>query len=372
MNSVPTIESFQPSPLPRLYPTQAQQQQTRMTTKRADGTVLGSATTAEPSPSDTSESNRLVTGTITVVAKDTHYAVVSKPPSVVCHYSEWTGKTSPGKKKKKKSTSMANTDNTKEDDDDDVEIPVLQRVREALQRPINLVHRLDRGASGCLLCTYLGDGESTAVMQNLMQREPTEGADDDVDKNDGTKTRKTYVALVRGSGVLKDRDMKQEGWFMVDRAIKDEKGQEKEARTWFRFVAGQEGDKRAALVLARPVTGRWHQIRRHLNGLSHPILGDSTHGNSRTNREWRGERGLPGARLCLHLLELKLPADPTYCPDGVHALCPLPDDMMRLLREHMPDVLREARQTLQDEEGLSLETPLSDPIVLDYAVPVSS
>ena len=37
----------------------------------------------------------------------------------------------------------------------------------------------------------------------------------------------------------------------------------------------------APQVLARPVTGRWHQIRKHLNGLSHPILNDAKHGDSK-------------------------------------------------------------------------------------------
>ena len=37
-----------------------------------------------------------------------------------------------------------------------------------------------------------------------------------------------------------------------------------------------------------PQTGRWHQIRKHLNGLSHPILGDA-HGDSRVNHWWREE-----------------------------------------------------------------------------------
>ena len=34
------------------------------------------------------------------------------------------------------------------------------------------------------------------------------------------------------------------------------------------------------LVLAQDQTGRWH-------GLSRPIIGDSSHGNSKTNNEWK-------------------------------------------------------------------------------------
>ena len=61
----------------------------------------------------------------------------------------------------------------------------------------------------------------------------------------------------------------------------------KDATTLLRFVAGQAETgptrPRVSLVLARPKEGRWHQIRRHLSYLSHPILGDSTHGHSKTN-----------------------------------------------------------------------------------------
>lgn len=247
------------------------------------------------------------------VEQTEHYLVVSKPASVVCHHSDWTGS--------RKSN----------------EVPMLQRIRVALDRKINLVHRLDRGASGCLLVTYSNDGNSTAVFQRSMSE---------------NHANKTYIALVRGEGILHGRDFRKEGWFLVDRPIKDENGELKEARTLFRFIAGQDDANgtrpRASLVLARPLTGRWHQIRRHLNGLSHPILGDSTHGNSRTNREWRSQRGLANERTCLHLVRLQLPPN-EYCPNGMNVTCPLAPDMMTLLEQHLPAVMVEASDKLQEE-----------------------
>jgi 23S rRNA-/tRNA-specific pseudouridylate synthase len=176
-----------------------------------------------------------------------------------------------------------------------------------------------------------------------------------------TEANKTYVALVRGEGILKERDFKKEGWFEVTRPIKDEKGNLNDATTYFRFVAGQGNDfgsldrPRASLVLARPETGRWHQIRRHLNGLSHPILGDSTHGNSKVNREWQEKRGLAMERTCLHLLKLELPPT-SVCPSGISVVSPLAPDMMSLLEDHLPDVLQDAENVLK-EEGLSMSVP---------------
>lgn len=44
-------------------------------------------------------------------------------------------------------------------------------------------------------------------------------------------------------------------------------------------------------------TGRWHQIRRHMNRVAHPVIGDREHGDSHHNRFWRDEMKLDG--LCL-------------------------------------------------------------------------
>jgi tRNA pseudouridine65 synthase len=217
---------------------------------------------------------------------------------VVCHHSDWTGSRSRN------------------------EVPVLQRDRDAtclscgdgasggagggiavaehFRRRFNLVHRLDRGCSGCLLLAF------------APLNEPIDYEDDGDECTDGSSfagsatanlirgmqssnSTKTYVALVRGEGILRGVDFREQGWFLVDRPIKDENGRLNSAPTWFRFVAGHDHDDgrrpRVSLVLCRPTTGRWHQVRRHLNGLSHPILGDSSHGNSKVNQRWRQRCG---------------------------------------------------------------------------------
>lgn len=57
---------------------------------------------------------------------------------------------------------------------------------------------------------------------------------------------------------------------------------------------------------------RFHQIRRHLNGISHPVVGDSVHGSSSFNRELVGHPNnpAPAGRLLLHCLRLELPTLP--------------------------------------------------------------
>ena len=44
-------------------------------------------------------------------------------------------------------------------------------------------------------------------------------------------------------------------------------------------------------------TGRWHQIRRHMNQVSHPVIGDREHGDSHHNRFFRDTLKIDG--LCL-------------------------------------------------------------------------
>jgi 23S rRNA-/tRNA-specific pseudouridylate synthase len=163
---------------------------------------------------------------------------------------------------------------------------------------------------------------------------------------------KTYVALVRGEGILCGEDLTKKGWFEVNRPIKDPSGELKEASTYFRFVAGQAESgidrPRICLVLARPKQGRWHQIRRHLNGLSHPIIGDSTHGVSTVNREWRVERNMPGERIALHLGRIQLVPTVTF-PEGIDVSAPMLEDMLDMLKVYAPEVLERSLPILEKE-----------------------
>lgn len=72
---------------------------------------------------------------------------------------------------------------------------------------------------------------------------------------------------------------------------------------------------RFSLLRVRTDTGRKHQIRRHLHGLGHPIVGDDRYGPSRFVR-------VPGFpwRLFLHASEVTLPDGRTF-----HA--PLPPEL---------------------------------------------
>ena len=156
---------------------------------------------------------------------------------------------------------------------------LLQRVRDAEGRRVSPVHRLDRPTSGVVLFGF--DGEAVRGLQERLARPSAE---------------KLYLALVRGAA---------EERFVVDRPLRADSGEPKAARTEATLLASLDGG-RFSWLLVRPRTGRRHQIRRHLGGLAHHVLGDVRYGKGRLNRELRDGVGL--RRLALHAWRLVLPA----------------------------------------------------------------
>jgi len=355
--------------------------------RSSDGNSWEDTQVVWPEEEEEEEEEKELVANVTILEQGPHHMVVAKPPGVVCHHGGRVGSRSRKKK------------NMEQDDEEAEEIPMLQRVRDALggKRHVNLVHRLDRGASGCLLFTFADDPTTTATTTNITNDDPLfESTDHEKNNNNNEEEEeeergdndkkekgataalieamslstatKTYVALVRGEGVLRGENLTARGWFAVDRPIKDERGVERNSTTYFNFLAGQDNGgllnlnatkARASLVLARPQTGRWHQVRRHLNGLSHPILGDTTHGSSQTNREWKETRNMPGERTCLHLAHLFLPPNNTtqpFCPNGINVQCGIPNDMIEMMRLELPDIWPQAERLLS-EQGISLTPP---------------
>ena len=160
------------------------------------------------------------------------------------------------------------------------------RLREQFGRPIFLVHRLDRATSGCLLLAFDRDTAS-ALGKVLMSR--------DVEKE--------YLAVCRGW---------PEEHFVVDHPLDGGPGKplKKPAVTAFARLATCElalpsagfETSRYALLRARPLTGRFRQIRRHLKHVSHHLIGDTSHGDGRHNRTFRM---LGIHRMLLHAWRLR-------------------------------------------------------------------
>ncbi len=176
---------------------------------------------------------------------------------------------------------------------------VMTRVRDTIGAKVWPLHRLDRGTSGALAFGLSED----AV--RAWQRQLDAGA-----------VHKVYVALVRGVAPEE---------IHVDYPVPRAEGAARvSAVTHFRRLwAGEH----CSLVEARPHTGRFHQIRRHLSHLRHPIACDANYGTGWFNRKIRGET--PLCRLGLHALSLTFPR-----PEGdVCVVAPLPEDFAGALRQ---------------------------------------
>lgn len=149
---------------------------------------------------------------------------------------------------------------------------------------LELVHRLDRDTSGCLLVA-----KKRSVLRKLHEL-----FRDDL-------VQKTYLALLAGQWARKkmvvnaplQKNVNKGGERMV---IVSKTG--KTAETVFRRL---KLFREATLVEASPKTGRTHQIRVHAAWLGHPIVGDDRYGIDEVNRHFK-EKGYK--RIFLHAQQL--------------------------------------------------------------------
>lgn len=162
---------------------------------------------------------------------------------------------------------------------------------------LHTVHRLDRATSGVILV-----GKTLVASQQLQQSFASR------------EVQKTYLCLVRG-------------WIEGEQTINyplvpkkdkyaepfaEENPEPKDAVTKIRALGQVELDipigpyprARYSLVEAKPLTGRKHQIRRHMKHLLHPIIGDTKYGEGRHNRLFREE--FDCHRMLLMAIELRV------------------------------------------------------------------
>ena len=240
-------------------------------------------------------------------------------------------------------------------------------LKRQLARKIYPVHRLDHRTSGAMLFAF--DSRTCGLLHNALTFAGCVDDDNDddcdflVDKkiksvanSDGSS--KQYIALLRGDWKRKFGDMNS----ITVRKPLNVKGTEKEAETIFTVLASHSGDPNSnhclsacSLVLCSPKTGRFHQIRRHAQSISFPVIGDNKYGDTKVNRFFREERSLN--RLFLHCFILRLPPLSTFdtesSDDSIEIIAPLSQDLQDALqREEMRLLLQEA---LKIEPRLLLE-----------------
>lgn len=131
-------------------------------------------------------------------------------------------------------------------------------------KPLELIHRLDRETSGCLLIAK----KRSALLEwhDLLTKR---------------QVKKCYILLVEGrwDAVKKEvaLPLKKNRLQSGERVVKvDEEG--KPAVTRFRIL---KSFKDATLLSADLITGRTHQIRVHAAAMGHPVAGDEKYGDNR-------------------------------------------------------------------------------------------
>jgi 23S rRNA pseudouridine955/2504/2580 synthase len=178
-----------------------------------------------------------------------------------------------------------------------VDYGVIDAMR--LLRPaddIELVHRLDRDTSGCLLLAL--HRQALLEMQVILQNR---------------SISKKYNAVVKGSWPLKLTEIThaliKTHLSNGERRMRvDDSGKQALSR-----ITVLHSGKLYSLIQVELVTGRTHQIRVHCQAEGHEIAGDDKYGDAGFNRAMR-KHGI--RRLMLHASSLELPQG-KYTPEVV-------------------------------------------------------
>lgn len=194
-----------------------------------------------------------------VIYSDEYIAVINKPHGLPVHRSKYVK---------------------------DAKIFALQELRNQIGRHVLPCHRLDRKTSGILVFAFSPEIKA-AIDKQFVNNEVS----------------KTYRAIVRGY-------TKDDG--IIDYPLISDKGKLQEAVTHYQTLSrvdypmpfGKFDTSRYSLVEVSPKHGRFHQIRKHFAHISHPIIGDGTHGCNKQNRLFKSKWGI--TTMFLHAQKLSM------------------------------------------------------------------
>jgi len=171
----------------------------------------------------------------------------------------------------------------------------VQELRDQIGKKVFPVHRLDKPTSGVLL--FALNADMAAKISKIFE---------------ANKVTKEYLAVVRGYteelGQI-DYALKEQLDKMTDN-LADQNKPAQQAKTNYRRLTtlelpipvGRYDTSRYSLLAVEPLTGRKHQIRRHMKHIFHPLVGDTTHGDGKHNTMFRSRFNCH--RLLLHAKSL--------------------------------------------------------------------
>ena len=241
-----------------------------------------------------------MTQPLTILYRDEHLVAVHKPSGLLVHRSKLAG--------------GANEF-------------LLQRLRNQLGQRVYPVHRLDRPTSGVMV--FALDSATAARLAEVFRER---------------QVNKRYLAVVRGFGPERER---------LDYALREEDGSRPKAEMpaleaiteverldeiELPVQVDRYPSSRYSLMAVRPVTGRRHQIRRHLAQRGYPIIGDAKHGKGNHNRFFAQQFECPRLLLAAIGLDFSHPVDGRR----IQLSCGLDASMTALFQRfawtrHLPD-----------------------------------
>ncbi len=181
----------------------------------------------------------------------------------------------------------------------------------------SVCNRLDRNTSGLIAA-----GKSLAGLQELSR----------LFKDRSLK--KYYLCLVRGRV---EEPLRIRGWLQKDNRTNKVTVHREKSSPEDRFIETEyrpvSASRDATLLEVHLITGRTHQIRAHLAGTGHPIIGDYKYGDRKVNDCFKKACGLKSQLLHAHRMVFPEMTGPLAHLSGKAFEAPLPDLFFRILKE---------------------------------------
>ena len=191
-----------------------------------------------------------------------------------------------------------------------ISVGIIEALKSQYKEPIELVHRLDRSTSGCLLLA-----KKRSVLKSLHEQLVSH------------QLEKRYTALVKDTWSKKRHTIDAPIYQNSRYSVIDSKG--KDSLSHFHPIKNFElGEFNASLVEVSIETGRTHQIRVHAKFAGHPVAQDDKYGDAVFD-QFMKKKGLN--RLFLHAKTLTFTNPLTNEIQKVSA--PLPADLETFLKK---------------------------------------
>jgi 23S rRNA pseudouridine955/2504/2580 synthase len=191
-----------------------------------------------------------------------------------------------------------------------ISVGIIEALKSQYNEPIELVHRLDRATSGCLILA-----KKRSVLKSLHSQLVNH------------QLEKRYTALVKDTWSKKRHTIDAPIYQNSRYSVIDSKG--KDSLSHFHPIKNFElGEFNASLVEVLIETGRTHQIRVHAKFAGHPVAQDNKYGDGAFD-QFMKKKGLN--RLFLHAKTLTFTNPLTNEIQKVTA--PLPTDLETFLKK---------------------------------------